>query len=163
MKQSWWRGLIGGLNDMPAAEALVIADSLDAAFRDGGVNAEVYMEGMTALLNHDSWDVVEAGLDKLESIMNIFQKEELPAVEAALSALVLPRYERLSGEDGEAADLLNSRIQRFLVVVARDKALRAPLAESASRRVGLEGDPDPDAVEGDHPEQGPERLPRRAA
>ena len=146
MEHSWWRGLIAGLNDMPAAEALVVADSLDAAFRAGSVPADVYVDGMTALLNHDSWDVVEAGLDNLESILDIFEMEQLPAVEAALSALARPRFERLSSEEGEAADLLNSRIQRFLMVVARDQALRAPLAEVASRRVGLDGEPDPNAV-----------------
>lgn len=146
MEQSWWRGLIAGLNDMPAAEALAVADSLDAAFRAGSLAAEVYVEGMTALLDHGTWDVVEAGLDNLESILNIFQTQELPAVETALSALAKPRYERLSSEKGEAADLLNTRMQRFLMLVARDKALREPLAESASRRIGLEGDLDPNAV-----------------
>jgi len=72
--------------------------------------------------------------------------EELPAVEAALSNMARPRYERLSNEQGDAADLLNTRIQRFLMVVARDKALREHLAESASRRIGLEGGLDPNAV-----------------
>jgi alanyl aminopeptidase len=146
MEQSWWQGLIDGLSEMSAAEALVVADSLDAAFRAGTVSADTYVEGMTALLNQDSWDVVEAGLDNLESILTVLQLEELPAVQRALSALARPRYERLSDEEGDAADLLNSRIQRFLTMVAKDPALREPLAERASRRIGLEGEPDPMAT-----------------
>ncbi len=146
MDESWWRGLIAGLDTMPAAEALVVADSMDAAFRAGRLSADTYVDGMTSLVSHDTWDVVEAGLDNLESMLNILSVEELPPVEAALSALARPRYEQLSGEKGDAADLLNTRIQRFLMVVARDATLREPLAERAARRIGLDGDPDPDSV-----------------
>jgi len=146
MDESWWLGLVGGLGQMPPAEALTTADSLDAAFRAGRVSAGTYVEGMQALVNHGSWDVVEAGLDKLESMMNILHADELPAVEAALGALARPRFDRLAKESGESAELLNAHMQRFLVVVSRDKALRKPLAERAARRVGLNGEPEPDAV-----------------
>lgn len=146
MEESWWQGLIGGLDEMAAAEALVVADSLDAAFRANRLSAATWADGIAALVNHASWDVVEAGLDSLESMLEILDAGELQRVQQALGPLVRPRYERLAGESGEAADLLNSRMQRFLAVVARDTALRQPLVERAARRVGLDGEPDPEAV-----------------
>jgi len=146
LDESWWQGLIAGLPEMAPAEALVVADSLDAAFRANRVSAATYVEGMTALLNHPAWDVVAAGMDNLEVILNILQADELPPVEAALGALAAPRYGRLADESGDAAELLNSRMQRFMTVVARIPEYRAPLAAKAAQRIGIDGEPDPDAV-----------------
>jgi len=146
MDETWWQGLIEGLSAMPANEALSTAESLDAAFRTGAVSAKTYVEGMSALINHDTWDVVEAGIDNLESVADILTAEQLPAVEAAFGRLARPRYEQLSGESGATAELLDARLQRFLLVVARDPELRAPVAEQAARRVGMDGEPDPQAV-----------------
>lgn len=146
LEDSWWQGLIAGAKDLPPNEALVLADSLDAAFRAGSVPAATWLEGMTALVNHDTWDVVEAGLDKLEAMMDVLTRDQLPPVETALAALARPRFERLQGETGDAAELLNARLKRFLMVVARDPELRAPTAALAARQVGLEGEPDPQAV-----------------
>jgi alanyl aminopeptidase len=146
MEESWWQGLISGLETMPAKEALTTAESLDAAFRAGAVSAETYVEGMASLINHDTWDVAESGIDQLESLSEIIPAADLPAVQQAFADLARPRYERLSGESGDKADLLNSRMKRFLLIVAKDPELRSPVAEQAARRIGLNGEADEGAV-----------------
>lgn len=146
LDETWWQGLVAGVGDMPASEALAAADSLDAAFRAGRVSADTYVDGMQAMINHESWDVVEAGIDNLESIADIFPPERLPAIEAAMGALARPRYTSLENESGNTSELLKSRLQRFLVVIARDPELRAPMATLAARRIGMDGAPDPGAV-----------------
>ena len=146
LEESWWQGLIGQLPSMPAKEALVLAESLDAAFRAGSVSAQTYLEGMTGLVNHEVWDVVEAGIDNLELVGEIFEAEEIPAFEQAMVDLARPRFEQLAQESGDAAELLKSRLQRFLLVVARDPDERERAAELAARRIGMDGDPDPNAV-----------------
>ncbi|MDX1555241.1 MAG: M1 family aminopeptidase [Xanthomonadales bacterium] len=146
MDESWWQGLVSGLSAMPASEALSMAESLDAAFRAGSVSAATYVEGMSALIDHETWDVVEAGIDNLEQIGNILTPAEMTAAQAAFRNLARPRYDRLAGESGDTAELLKSRLQRFLLIIARDPELRAPLAEQAARRIGLDGEPDPSAI-----------------
>jgi alanyl aminopeptidase len=146
MDESWWQGLVGGLNTMPAKEALSMAESLDAAFRAGAVSSETYVAGNAALLNHDTWDVVNAGMTNLENVTDILSAEELPVAQAAMNRLAGPRYEQLAGESGDTADLLNSRMKRFMLIVAKDPELRAQAAEQAALLVGMNGEPDPQAV-----------------
>lgn len=146
LEETWWQGLVAGLADMEAVEALSAADSLDAAFRAGGVSADTYVAGIRALVNHETWDVVEAAIDHLEGLTDVFPPEQLPAVEAAMGALTSPRYAALNDATDNSAELLKSRLQRFLVVIARDPGLRAPMAAAAAKRVGMDGEPDPAAI-----------------
>jgi len=147
MDETWWQGLISGIATMDPKEALVVGDSLDAGFRAGTVSAETYVKGMTALVNHDAWDVSDAGFSHLENISDLLEAEELPPVLKAFQEIAKPRWTRLQGDDGHDAELLNSRLQRFLMVVARDAELRAPMAAKAAARIGVDGEPDPSAVD----------------
>jgi alanyl aminopeptidase len=45
-------------------------------------------------------------------------------------------------DTGDAAELLRSNLNRFLMVVAEDEALRAPVAERAAKSIGLNGEAD---------------------
>ena len=141
-----WQGLINNAPDLAAAEALVLADSLDAAFRAGRVSAEMYLSGMSALVNHRTWDVADSAMSYLETITEIIDSEQRPAVEKALLNIVKPRFELLAGSTGSGNELLQQRMQRFLIVIAKDEAMREPLARQAALRLGLDGDPDPTAA-----------------
>ena len=57
-----------------------------------------------------------------------------------------PRFELLAGATGPGNELLQQRMQRFLIVLAKDRAMREPLARSAALRLGLDDDPDPTAA-----------------
>ena len=146
MDDAGWQALIDGAAQLEPAEALVLADSLDAAFRADRVSAEMFVAGMAALANHATWDVADAATGYFEGIMSILSGTELPLVEPALREIVAPRFEQLANESGAGPDLLRQRMQRFLIVMAKDQSMREPLAEQAAARIGLNGDPDPDAA-----------------
>ncbi len=147
LDEAGWRELIEAAPRLPPAEALVLVDSLDAAFRAGTVPAALYLSGMTALAASDAWDVAQAATDRLEGILEILEPDQLPAVEPALRAIVAPRFARLSGAGDTGSQLLRESLQRFLIVVAKDHGMREPLAAQAAKVVGLDGKPDPDAAD----------------
>lgn len=146
LSPSWLEGLIAGASSLSASEALVLADSLDASFRAGEASASSWVAGMGTLLNHPDWDVAEMAMDNLESMSNILSIQEQEIVLPDLRRLLRPRFESLSGASDEGSKLLQERMLRFLIVVAKDPELRAALAEQASSRIGLNGEPDPSAV-----------------
>ena len=147
LDEAGWRQLIEAAPRLPPDEALALSDALAAAFRAGAVPAPLYLSGLKALVGHDAWDVAQSAADHLEAISDIFDAKELPAVEAAMRAIVAPRYARLAGAKDTGAELLHQSLQRFLIVVAKDRSLRAPLAAEAAKVVGLEGEPDPGAAD----------------
>ncbi|MEO1203667.1 MAG: M1 family metallopeptidase, partial [Pseudomonadota bacterium] len=146
MDDAGWQALIDVAAQLSASEALVLADSLDAALRAGEVSAETYVAGMSALFGHEAWDVVDSVTNYLELLTDIVDFPNLPPVFAAYSSLANPVFADLDNRSGAGADLLRTRLLRFLIVIARDQALRAPLAAQAAARLGMDGEPDPDAV-----------------
>jgi alanyl aminopeptidase len=143
--EAGWQSLIDSAAELPASEALVLADSLDAAFRAGAVSAEQYVAGAAALVRHEAWDVVDNVTNQLEGITNIVEVENLDNLEAAFQAMLGPVFKDLAVTDAGSA-LLRERLLRFMIVIAKDQDMRAPLAEQAAARLGLNGKPDPDAA-----------------
>ena len=131
---------------MPAAEALVFADSLDAAFRKGLVDSGTYLAGLAALVNHQTWDVADAATTYLEGLTNILDPDDLGSAEAAFRRMVGPRFAALAEPTDAGSALLRQRMLRFMIVMAKDGDMRAPLAQQAAARIGLDGEPDPDAA-----------------
>jgi alanyl aminopeptidase len=146
MNESWMDGLVERASSLSAPEALVLVDSLDASFRSGQTRASSYVPGMATLVNHPDWDVAQAAMDKLESSINVLSAEEQDLVSSGLGNIIKPRYLQLAGASDEGSEILRQRMQRFLVAVAKDQELRAPLAGQAAARIGLNGEPDPAAV-----------------
>jgi alanyl aminopeptidase len=146
LSPSWLDGLIAGASKLSASEALALADSLDASFRAGETSASSYVAGMGTLLNHPDWDVAEMAMDNLEIISDILDTADQEQVLPALRRMVRPRFESLEGASDEGSELLQERMQRFLIVIARDPEMRAALAEQAASQIGLDGEPDPSAV-----------------
>jgi len=146
MNETWMDGLVEGASSLSAAEALVLADSLDASFRAGQAKAGSFASGMSALVNHPVWDVAESAMDKLEMSTDILSIEERDSVLPGLRTIVKPRYQQLAGASDEGSDILRQRMQRFLVVIAKDPEMRAVLARQAAARIGLNAEPDPGAV-----------------
>jgi len=141
-----WSGLINRSALLNPAEALVLVDSLDAAFRANVVSASTYIDGMSTLIAHPAWDVADSVTDYLERIYTLAEGDQLEALESAMGQLAKPRFDQL-GALGSAGDqLLYQRLQRFMIVIARDQKMRSPLADMAARFIGLEKDPEPAAL-----------------
>ena len=147
MEDSGWSSLIADASDLAASEALVFADSLDAAFRAGEVTAETYVAGIAVLANHPAWDVADAATGHLEAITNVIETDQLAPVELAFRKMVRPRFAAIGDATDSGSALLRQRMQRFLIVMANDQAMREPLAKQAAARIGLDGDPDPSAAD----------------
>jgi hypothetical protein len=141
-----WQKLIAAVPGMVPREALVLADSLDAAFRAGTVSAEVYVSGMVALVNHETWDVADAATDHLEDITQILDDSQDELAEQALGRIVKPRFSKLGDATDAGSQELRRRMLRFMIVVAKDREMRAPLAQQAAARMGLDGEPDVSAA-----------------
>ena len=149
LDDSGWQELIDDATALPAAEALVLGDSLDAAFRAGKVSADTYVSGMAALARHSAWDVAGAATGHFEAITSIVPASELQPVEKAFRDIVRPLYDTLADNDDSAAILQQQSMQRFLIVMAKDPDMRAPLARQAAARLGLNGEPDLTAAPAD--------------
>ena len=141
-----WQALIENATKLAPSEALVLAGSLDAGLRAGAVSAENYVQGMAALLQHDAWDVVDWVSNFFEGLTNAVHHTELEPVEAAYRALLGPIYADLDPTQSPGHALLRNRLLRFLIVIAKDQEMRAPLAEQAAAYIGIDGEPDPSAA-----------------
>ncbi len=146
MDDASWQGLIAGSADLPPAEALVVADSLDAALRADAITAEAYVSGMAKLIEHDTWDVASAAMANFEAITGVVGASQLEPLQNSFRDIVHPRYVKLTDKTDPGSSILRQRMQRFLIVIAKDEAMRAPLAEQAAASIGLNGEPDPGAA-----------------
>jgi alanyl aminopeptidase len=146
MSQSWLDGLVADAASLSAAEALVLEDSLTASFRAGQVPAENYVDGMAALVNHPDWNVASGAINSLEQIMSILDTAAQERILPSLASMVKPRFDQLADAGDTGTRLLRQSMQRFLLVIARDPDMRAPLAAKAAARVGLSGEADPSAI-----------------
>jgi alanyl aminopeptidase len=141
-----WEKLIDGASELPAPEALVLADSLDAAFQAGVLDANIYLSGLAALVNHPTWDVADAATSYLENLTTILEPTDFPTAEAMFRDIVGTRFASLGEPNSAGSALLHQRMLRFMIVAAKDQDMREPLAAQAAARVGMDGDPDPAAA-----------------
>ena len=146
LDETGWQSLIDDVAGLSPAEALTFGDSLDAAFRAGTIPARLYVSGLAALAGHDVWDVAIAATQYLEAITEIIDEAPLRTVEPALHRIVAPRYARIGTGTDSGTELLRKNLQRFMIIVAKDQAMRKPLADQAAAVIGLRGNPDPSAA-----------------
>ena len=146
LDEAAWQQLIENALSLGPAEALVLADSLDAGFRAGVVSADTYVSGMVTLVQHEAWDVADAVTDDFEALADVVDPGQLEAVQKAFRDIVGPRFTKLKNASDPGSKLLQQRMQRFLIVIAKDPDLRAPMAQQAAAIIGLDGDPDPSSA-----------------
>ncbi len=141
-----WQRLLANALSLAPAEALVLADSLDAGFRAGMVSAATYVSGMAMLAGHEAWDVADAVTDYFESIADVVEPSQLESVQQAFRDIVRPRFAKLADASDPGSKLLQQRMQRFLIVAAKDPDMRLPMAKQAAAIIGFESDADPSAA-----------------
>lgn len=150
LDQAAWADLAAAALSMSAREALVYADSLEAAFRAGKASAETLIEGLRPLIMHPAWDVAKIPADILEALTDhLLEGEDLAAAHAKMSPMFRPRYDALAGVEGEQSLLLRTELARFLAIVSREPQIRAEMAKQAAVRIGLDGPAEPTIVSND--------------
>lgn len=136
-----WSKLVKNVDQLNTREALTAQDSLVAAFRAGKVDADVFLDGMSAFAAHPEYDVARGS-----TALVGFMRSELPESRDALAAHVVktykPRYQRIVGTDTVEGNLLAPSLANLLVGTGQDKEIRARMIKRGSEYLGLNGTAD---------------------
>lgn len=145
-----WATLTANVGELSAKEVLAYEDSLEAAFRAGGLSAADYLAGVEALAERPEWDVASAPVGSLRGFYRRWlDDEEKEAFRARFSPVYKARFIALQGDDSQDATLLKDALRNFVVFDLGDEALRADYAETAARVLGLDGEADASALDPD--------------
>ena len=136
------------------AEQRMIADSLDAAFRAGTLDAEGYLASVPKIAAAPARQTALAPLEILEWLLEHHARDqtERTALRARVAAVYGPRLDALGREprpgDSDDDRLLRAGLMDVLADFARDPGLGAALAADGRRVLGLDGTGtlQPDAV-----------------
>jgi len=143
-----WAALARNVGRLDANQALAYADSLDAAFRAGSASADTYLDGVEALAHHEAWDALTKTMDEFEAMISDMQDERTRReLQTVGRQLFRPLRDVPAGSDEAGAVLLRSNLSRFLALVVLDPGTRSEMLEQARRYVGMDGEPDPSAVD----------------
>ena len=140
-----WTKLVRSLDQLNTREALTTLDSLVAAFRAGEVEADVFLDGMSAFAEHPEYDVASDSLALLG-----FMRRELPDSRSDLAAHVTKtykeRYKRIVGTDTVEGNLLAPTLANLLVTSGQDQEISNQMVKRGVQYLGLEADPDKSAL-----------------
>ena len=147
LDEAGWAALAETGAELTPSQALVYGDSLDAAFRADAASADALLDGVSVLSRHDAWDVATAAMNNFEALVDIAPDDEARAnIEALAQSIFRPVYDGLGDAQDAQSILLRTSLTRFMAIVALDPEIRADLLEDARAYVGMNGDPDPDAI-----------------
>ncbi len=141
MNSAAWTDLITNIDQINTREALTVQDSLVAAFRAGEVDANVFLDGMSAFAAHPEYDVASAST-RLLGFMYSELTDSREAVAAHVNATYRDRFLSIRGKDSVEGNLLAPTLANLLVGLGKDKALSAEMATAGAHYLGLNGDVD---------------------
>jgi alanyl aminopeptidase len=137
-----WRGLMDGFGRLSQKEALVVADSLSAAYQANRLSTSALLDALRVVVASPHSQVAMAPAKDLVRISEtLVSHERRDAVLALMRQLYRPRLDALApatgATDAAAIDraLFRTRLVDFLALDARDPDLRADLARRAERFV----------------------------
>ena len=141
MNSEAWAGLIESLDELNTREALTVQDSLVAAFRAGEVDADVFLNGMSAFAAHPEYDVASSSTGLLG-----FMRRELPESRGDLARhirkIYKARYKRIVGTDTVEGDLLAPTLANLLAGTGNDQEIGTLMVKRGVQYLGLEGEAD---------------------
>ena len=82
----------------------------------------------------------------MEQITHIVDPDQLTTLQTAFRRIVGPRYANWRDKSDTGSQLLHKRLQRFLIVVAKDQRHARAAGGAGSKVVGLDGKPVPSAA-----------------
>lgn len=141
--------LVAHADQMPAAEALVLEDSLAAAMSAGTIDVADYLSAVPKFAAHPAWDVVTSPLPRLVFIMrHLLTEDERAKARLFARNVYEPRLERigikaespLDRSNRDETALLRDALIPFLAIDARAPGLSNELAGIARAYTGWRGD-----------------------
>lgn len=141
--------LLAHADRMPAAEALVLEDSLAAAMSAGAIDVADYLAAVPKFAAHPAWDVATAPLPRLVFVMrHLLTGDELAKARLFARELYEPRLERIgikaeSPLDRSSRDetaLLRDALIPFLALDVRAPELSKELVDIARAYTGWRSD-----------------------
>jgi alanyl aminopeptidase len=116
------------------------------------VRADLLLNVMETAAESDDPAAAGAPLDSFERYVSELTREGSQAradARAYAARLYRVRYDALQDAQDEQERVLRQQLQDFLALTAGDKALRAHLANAAAAFIGMDGEPDPEALTAD--------------
>ncbi|MEO0982741.1 MAG: M1 family metallopeptidase [Pseudomonadota bacterium] len=145
-----WAALTESFTELTAAEQLVFVDSLTAAFEAGDVSADALLAGLSASAAGE-WDAAQLGANRAAELLDLLDEESQPAMREWLRQVYGPlasAYEvRPPSTLSQGETLLRQTVKNLMAGAARDPEVRAEILTRAQAFVGVDGEPDPSAVQ----------------
>ena len=150
LSEAGWQSLLSAYDSLSAGEQLVFADSATAAFAAGEMPATVLLEALSANANGD-WGAASDPLGNLQAYMDAVPDQAgKDAMRDFVMAAYGARYDDLSSRPASALSqgetLLKNSLHSSLLDLGRIDEDRIRLAVAAAAYVGVDGAPDPAAL-----------------
>jgi cytosol alanyl aminopeptidase len=144
-----FRSLVAHVDQMDAAEALALEDSLAAAMNAGTLDVTDYLAAVPQLAAHPSWDVAIAPLPRLVFVLrHLLRADEREKTRRLARELYQPKLDRIGLDADSPLDrsnpdetaLLREALIPFLALEAPAPAVSKELIEIARAYTGWRGD-----------------------
>ena len=141
MNSEAWAKLLSNLDALNTREALTVQDSLIAAFRAGEVDADVFLDGMSAFAKHPEYDVA-SGSTALLGFIHRQLPESRDDLAKHINATYRERFLNIRGQDNAEGNLLAPSLASLLIDRAQYEPLRAEMAKAGASYLGLNDEVD---------------------
>ena len=142
-----WTKLLGNLDELNPREVLTVLDSLNAAFRAGKVESDVYLTGLEAFAAHEEYDIASragSGIAGMHS--TLLPKPAREDLARFTNDMYAERYEAIKDADTVEADLLAPTLASRLTYYGGNKDLAKQFATKGAAYLGLDGEADKKAL-----------------
>ncbi|WP_300380502.1 M1 family metallopeptidase [Henriciella sp.] len=146
-----WGALTENFDALEAREQLSLVDSIAAAFRAGDAPASAVLDVLEASSTAE-WDVAIASMKTARGYFSALPEENKDAMRAWAQATYGPVHDALKAREDELSqgeDLLLQDLYAGLLEIGEMQDARQALADQAAAYIGVEGEPDPQAVDAD--------------
>jgi len=141
-----WAALLDNIDKLNTREVLATQDSLLAAYRAGEVDSAVYLKGVEKFAKHPEYDVVNKAGD-LFGFMNSHLPDDAKGdFQRFVRDIYQERYKKVVGTNTIEGQLLAPTLLGNLIYRADDRDLVAEYAKNGAAYLGLDGDPDKNAI-----------------
>ncbi|MEM5516157.1 M1 family metallopeptidase [Henriciella sp. AS95] len=146
-----WASLTEQFDALTPPQKLAFIDSINAAFRAGDAPAAAVLNALEASATAE-WDVANLSVSTAKGYFEALPAEDQDAMRDWAQATYGPVYEDLKARAGslsQGEELLQQSLYAALLTMGNMEAEREALADRAAAFVGVDGEPDPDAVDAD--------------